>query len=162
MQVLSSHTRTGKVTTFGYHRKEKGNAGSCGTLWRLEGGKEEEQRAREGKDDVISTAGYQVGSQERGLKSSRGAGGIRAPGSCQEKKVERHFLENKGCDQGAIRRPSRSGLKLEEKAKSGERPLKQGTKKRMQQSENSLQVRQTKKGEILHAPVRNPKCKGYQ
>jgi hypothetical protein len=64
-------------------------------LWRLEGGKEEEQRAREGKDDVISTAGYQVGSQERGLKSSRGAGGIRAPGSCQEKKVERHFWKTR-------------------------------------------------------------------
>lgn len=64
-------------------------------LWRLEGGKEEEQRAREGKDDVISTAGYQVGSQERGVKMKREIGGIRAPGSCQGKKVERHFWKTR-------------------------------------------------------------------
>lgn len=38
-----------------------------GGLRRSECGKEEEQGAREGKDDVISTTGYQVGSQERGV-----------------------------------------------------------------------------------------------
>lgn len=128
-------TKKEKVEKFGYRRENKETLNRTG-LWRLEGGKEEKiKRAREGKDDVISKAGYQVGGQER--ERSR-----RNPRSAQLSKTTKLLLSKAGRKKG------------EEKWMESPR-----REEKMQESENtSLQEQDTKHGKIHHAPVQNHKC----